>query len=72
MKEQMNFCQEDADAIEKGLRDVTFVLALFSERDETEDARSQEIRKKLEEYRDKAFDLREDVEFILKFYGFEV
>lgn len=58
----MDFKKEERDQILRAIGSVATTFAIFSEPDESEDGTTQMIRKKLREYTDRLFALRDEVE----------
>lgn len=64
----MDFTKDERDQILRAMGSVTTTFAIFSEPDESEDGTTQMIRKKLREYADRLFDLKDEVnEFMNNF-----
>ncbi len=71
MKKNMDFKKEERDELLKTLRQATTTFAIFSEPDESEDGTTQIIRKKLREYTDRLFAIRDEVEKYMNSFNFE-
>ena len=67
----MDFKKEERDELLKTLRQATTTFAIFSEPDESEDGTTQIIRKKLREYTDRLFAIRDEVEKYMNSFNFE-